>query len=467
MNLRDSIGVLGRFWKEFSKERSGIAGLSLLLAFVILGVLGPAIVPFPEATGHWRDISFWQDNPRAAPPAWTNWFSSRKGAVSTVLRGPKVQEGNPGDGTGVTTFSFNYRADFDKPPRDVVIRFQGRGQVPVSIEVERPDGLVAEIFREQLELAEGDLQRVSIDRNCAQSLIEFVRAQDEALASTMSAGTIKPLYVLFSRIGKGLGETPLPLKGDYVLRVSALRLSPDFSVDPPEVMVSGDVAGILGTDISKRDVFTGLIVGIRWALVIGILTSIVTVLCGVFFGVTAAFFGGVVDWLLNRIYELIYLMPVLPFLIVISAIFKPTIWSLIIIICLFFWTGPYKPAYSMALQIREETYVEASRGIGSGRWRIIVRHIVPILLPYSFAVMALSIPGVIVYEASVSLLGLGDATIVTWGQLLNDALGQGAVINNLWWWVVPPGLMIALMGMSFAFLGTALDKILHPKLRTR
>jgi peptide/nickel transport system permease protein len=81
--------------------------------------------------------------------------------------------------------------------------------------------------------------------------------------------------------------------------------------------------------------------------------------------------------------------------------------------------------------------------------------------------MALTIPGVIVYEASVSLLGLGDATIVTWGQLLNDALHQGAVINGLWWWVVPPGLMIALMGMSFAFLGTALDRILHPKLRTR
>ena len=81
--------------------------------------------------------------------------------------------------------------------------------------------------------------------------------------------------------------------------------------------------------------------------------------------------------------------------------------------------------------------------------------------------MALSIPGVIVYESSVSLLGLGDATKVTWGQVLHAALGKGAVINNLWWWVIPPGLMIALMGMSFAFLGTALDKILHPKLRTR
>jgi peptide/nickel transport system permease protein len=218
---------------------------------------------------------------------------------------------------------------------------------------------------------------------------------------------------------------------------------------------------------SSEPTSPGVIVGIRWALIIGILTSVITVLVGVVFGVTAAYFGGAVDWLLSRLYELIYLMPVLPFLIVIAAIFKPSIWTLIIIICLFFWSGVYKPVYSMALQIKEETYVEASRALGSSKWRIIFKHIIPILLPYSFAVMALSIPGIIVYEASVSILGLGDATKVTWGQILNDALNQGAVINQLWWWVVPPGLMIALMGMSFAFLGTALDKILHPKLKTR
>jgi peptide/nickel transport system permease protein len=467
MNLRDSLDAFRDFWREFAKVKSGIAGLVLLSCFILLGVFGPSLVPFPGATDHWRDIAFWQDNPRAAPPAWSNWFSSRKGAVSTILRDPTVEEKDLGDGVSLTTFSFAYRADFDRPPRDMVVRFTGQGQVPVTITVTRPDGLSAEIYRDQLSLAEDDVQRVSVDRNCAQGVIEFVRSVDQELASTMRAGTLKPLYILFSKIVAGVGDSPIPLKGDYNLQVAALKVSADFSIGTPEIMVSGDVAGLLGTDISKRDVFTGLIIGIRWALVIGILTSIITVLCGVFFAVTAAYFGGAVDWVLNRVYELLFLMPVLPFLIVISAIFKPTIWTLIIIICLFFWTGPFKPAYSMALQIREETFVEASKGIGSGRWRIIVRHIIPILLPYSFAQMALAIPGVIVYEASVSLLGLGDATIVTWGQLLNDALSQGAVINNLWWWVVPPGLMIALMGMSFAFLGTALDKILHPKLRTR
>jgi peptide/nickel transport system permease protein len=81
--------------------------------------------------------------------------------------------------------------------------------------------------------------------------------------------------------------------------------------------------------------------------------------------------------------------------------------------------------------------------------------------------MALSVPGAIVFESSISLIGLGDATVVTWGQILRDAVGGGAVLNGLWWWVVPPGLAIAFMGMTFAFVGFAMDAILHPKLRTR
>lgn len=467
MNLRDSMESLGEFWKEFSKVKSGLVGLGLLLLFVVLGFVGPYIVPFPGATDRWRDINFWQDNPQAAPPVWTNWFTSKKGVVSSLLTKYREETQEQDGGVKLQTFSFDYRYDYEKPPRDMVVRFQGVGQVPVIITLARPDGLEAELYRDQMELAENDICRISLERNCAQNVIEFVRAHDEELASTMSAQLIRPLNILFSSLDKDVQASPKALKGDYTINLTALILADDFKIEKPSIMVSGNVSGILGTDISKRDVFTGLIVGIRWALIIGILTSVITVLVGVIFAVVAAYFGGFVDWIISRLYELIYLMPILPFLIVIAAIFKPSIWTLITIICLFFWSGVYKPVYSMALQIKEETYVEASRALGSGRWRIVFKHIIPILLPYSFAVMALSIPGIIVYEASVSLLGLGDATIVTWGQILNDALNQGAVINQLWWWVVPPGLMIALMGMSFAFLGTALDKILHPKLKTR
>lgn len=140
---------------------------------------------------------------------------------------------------------------------------------------------------------------------------------------------------------------------------------------------------------------------------------------------------------------------------------------MILMMCAFFWTGPVKTVRSMALQIKEETYIEASKAVGASNARLIFKHIVPILLPYSFATMALSVPSAIVYEANISLIGLGDATIVTWGQILHDAFTGGAVLKGMWWWVVPPGIMIALMGMTFAFIGFAMDKILQPKLRTR
>jgi peptide/nickel transport system permease protein len=465
----DFLESMRAFWREFSRVKTGLVGLTILVIFVVLALIGPAIVPFPGAIQHWRDINFWQDNSLASPPVWTNYLPwvKKKSAVSSLLGAPTTAEEKYDNGSRVRTYTFHYGYRYDLSPRDVVFSFQGVGQIPVQLSLTRPDGLVADLAHETLNVAKGTPQRLSIANDCGQAVIEFVRANDEEIASSLTADQVKTVSILFSRMDASVVSAPASLKGEYTLTLKALLVTDDLTLDSPTAVVSGRVAGVMGTDLSKRDIFTGIIVGIRWALIIGILTSIITVLVGVVLGVMAAYFGGAVDWLLNRLYEFIYLLPVLPFLIVISAIFKPSIWTLIIIICLFFWTGPYKPVYSMALQIREETYVEASRALGGRRLWIIFHHIVPILLPYSFAVMALSIPGVIVYEASVSLLGLGDATIVTWGQLLHDALGRGAVINNLWWWVVPPGLMIALMGMSFAFLGTALDKILHPKLKTR
>lgn len=157
----------------------------------------------------------------------------------------------------------------------------------------------------------------------------------------------------------------------------------------------------------------------------------------------------------------------LPVLIVVSAIFKPSIWLIILMMCIFYWTGPVRTVRSMGLQIKEETYIEAAKALNASNSRIIFKHMIPQLIPYAFASMALSVPGAIVVEASLSLLGVGDTTIVTWGQILHGAHVNGAVLQGLWWWVIPPGLAIALMGMTFAFIGFSMDKILNPKLKTR
>lgn len=465
MNLRDLLEGLGDFWREYRKVGSGLVGLAILLGFLLLALLGPGLVPFPGATEHWQDIAYWKDNPRAAPPAWTNWLRAEKGAVSARLAASKLPRADSGgERREKYSFAYDYRAD--RPPGDLIFRFKGSGKVGLSLQATRPDGSGAELYRAQTELG-ADSGRISIEHDARSGVFALVSSVDEFIGSSLDPDEALATTLLFSRVDENMEDAPRALKGSYGFTLTVDLLSKDARVEAPELLVSGEVSGIMGTDATKRDIFTGVVVGIKWALVIGFLTSIITVVVGVMLGVIAAYFGGAVDWLLTRLYEYVYLLPVLPFLIVVSAIYKPSIYTLIIIICLLFWTGPYKPVYSMALQIKEETYVEASRALGSSRIRIIMRHVVPILLPYSFAVMALSIPGVIVYEASVSLLGLGDSSIVTWGQILQAALSQGAVINGLWWWVVPPGLMIALMGMAFAFIGSAMDKILHPKLKTR
>lgn len=464
MNFKDSLERFRDFWNEYRKNGAGLVGLGILALFLLLAVFGPSMVPFPGATEHWQDITYWQDNPRAAPPAWTNWFSPKKGSVSAFLL-PSRGDGTVAEGNA-RKYVFNYNYEADKAPRDLIFRFKGEGQVAIKLEVQRPDGSASPIYEGQISLG-SDYHRIAVEQDSLSGVMDLVNSVDEFVGASLDPTSIKPTTLLFSKVDENMAESPQALKGKYLFTLNIELLSDGTKIQTPELLVSGQVSGILGTDVSKRDIFTGVIVGIKWALIIGFLTSIITVIVGVVLGVIAAYFGGWVDWLLSRLYEFVYLLPVLPFLIVLSAIYKPSIYTFIIIVCLLFWTGPYKPVYSMALQIKEETYVEASKALGSGRLRIIFKHIIPILLPYSFAVMALSIPGVIVYEASVSLLGLGDSSIVTWGQILEAALGQGAVINNLWWWVIPPGLMIALMGMSFAFIGSAMDKILHPKLKTR
>jgi peptide/nickel transport system permease protein len=245
-------------------------------------------------------------------------------------------------------------------------------------------------------------------------------------------------------------------------------LVPGYSeVEDPYTVVTGSVSGLLGTDDSKRDIFSGLVAGLKWALIIGLLTSAISVLIGVMYGIVSAYFGGAVDSVMQFIYQIVNSVPILPVLIVVSAIFKPSIYMLITAMVLFFWTGSVMTVRSMALQIKEETYIEAAKALGAKHSRIIFKHMVPLLIPYSFASMALSVPSAIVYESSVSLLGLGDATIVTWGQILHDAMQGAAILKGIWWWVLPPGLLIAIMGMTFAFLGFSMDKILHPKLKTR
>jgi peptide/nickel transport system permease protein len=120
---------------------------------------------------------------------------------------------------------------------------------------------------------------------------------------------------------------------------------------------------------------------------------------------------------------------------------------------------------SQVLTLKTKTFVEASKASGGDTWHIISRHLIPNVMTMAYTQLALTVPGAIVTEAALSFLGLGDPFLQTWGKMLHDVQYYGAVAE--WWWAVPPGLCIALLSMSFVFIGYALDDIFNPKLRGR
>jgi peptide/nickel transport system permease protein len=362
---------------------------------------------------------------------------------------------------------FEYEYPYDLPPLDVIFHAYTKGSPVIMLSLERPDDQIVDLVRRPISKSDGKKVRISIGKDSRIESYNFGVKYEDPKNNRIEREMVKPTSILFSEAKEGILVHPTPLKGVYKFIVEIILPTDNDTVEDVYFTFSGGVSGWLGTDSSKRDIWSGIVAGVKWALLIGLLTAFTSVSIGVIYGVMSAYLGGWKDSLMQRIFELFIGVPLLPVLIVMSAIFKPNIWIMIIMMSCFFWVGPVKTVRSMGLQIKEETYIEAARAFGASSSRIIFKHMIPLLIPYSFASMALHVPSAIVYEASISLLGLGDSTIVTWGQILHDALTGGAVINGLWWWIIPPGLFIALMGMTFAFIGFAMDKILHPKLRTR
>lgn len=456
-----------KFWKQFREVKSGLVGLCLFVVFLILVVIEPWITAFPEAGRRWRDISYWEDNPASAEPVWVNWFTSAKKPLSALLTDPVEAEGKSGTMTiKMVTFDYAFNR-YGSAPSDLIFRCPMGGSVTFVVDFLRPDGKAVQLSKKTITASGSSEARIDLEMDGKEAAYRFASKEDPKGVATTHKATVKTMDILFAEGGAGMLTDRKPLDGTYQVKVTALLPSPNDWTETPRLLVAGRVFGVLGTDDAKRDLWSGIVAGAKYALIIGLLTSLISISVGVVYGVVCAYFGGWVDSVLQRIFEVFLNVPLLPLLIVMSAIFKPSLWFLIFIMSVFFWVGPVKTVRSMALQIKEETYIEAARGLGASHRRLIFRHMVPQLIPYAFASMALSVPGAIVFESSISLIGLGDATVVTWGQILHDASTGGAVLAGLWWWVVPPGVAIAVMGMTFAFIGFAMDTILNPKLKTR
>jgi peptide/nickel transport system permease protein len=225
--------------------------------------------------------------------------------------------------------------------------------------------------------------------------------------------------------------------------------------------------GPLGTDSLGRDVMTQFIWGSRISLLVGLAATAIAVLIGSVVGIAAGFFGGWIGGILMRITEWFLVIPFLPLAIVLAAILGPSVENIIFVIGITSWPQPARLIRAQVLTLREREYVDRSRALGASNWHLMTRHILPNVSPLILANTTLTVPIVILSEATLSFLGLGDPSNASWGQMLDDAFETGAVTQEAWWYFVPPGLGIMLVVLAFTLCGTALEEVLDPRLRDK
>jgi len=224
----------------------------------------------------------------------------------------------------------------------------------------------------------------------------------------------------------------------------------------------------LGTDNFGRPVGQLLIAGARISLLVGLTASVGAVLLGSSIGLAAGYFGGTrIDKVLNALIDWFLVIPWLVLAIALAAILGPSLFVIIVVIAITSWPMTARLVRSQTLSVRRRPYVERARVIGASDWTIVTRHILPNVFPVIFANAVLTVAIAILSETTLAILGLGDPNSVSWGRIIEEAFNGGAMSNGYWWWIIPPGIAIILVTLSFTMCGYALDEIFNPKLRRR
>jgi len=229
---------------------------------------------------------------------------------------------------------------------------------------------------------------------------------------------------------------------------------------------------LLGTNDIGQDIFSELIYGTRVSLLIGFAAAFFSVTIGTLVGVVSGFLGGAVEEVLMRFTDVIMILPNIPLLILLMAIFgKQSFYIMVLAISITGWTTAARLVRSSTLSIKERAYVEAAKAIGAGDRHIITKHILPNISPLIMATMIYEVAGAMMSEAGLAFLGLGDPSNKSWGMILHYAETSGGWYANMgypaWWWIIPPGLCIALTVASLVLIGQAMEEIINPRLRRR
>jgi len=436
----------------------GIAGIVILLTLGIVSIIAIIAIPI-ETFQEWNNPSNWIENPKVAIPIWINIFLSEKIPEHKILNEPNIKK-ITSEEIELISHQFGLNFDYVDFPNDFIYEFSSEysGNPLLQMSVIRPDGVKLNLLTTALPYSNEKTVHSERIFSTEQAIKKNLSLQSENFEFEFKRLSAEDIVFSKTHVNE-------PLKGDYIFLIDLYGINSENRIYESKLIVGGKAFGIMGTDELRRDLAIGLLWGTPLALFIGLAVSIASVVAGLLYGVYAGYKGKKTDEVMMRFNDVIYALPALPFLIILSVTISNSIFVMVGFLMVFGWVGIAKVSRSMSLQIKTRGYVDAANMMGQKDSKIILKHIVPQLLPYAFASIAISVPAAITTEAGLSFLGLGDPTFPTWGQILHDANTFGAAARGMWWWIMPPGVMIAITGLAFVFIGNALDAIINPKLK--
>lgn len=208
----------------------------------------------------------------------------------------------------------------------------------------------------------------------------------------------------------------------------------------------------LGTNDIGQDILSELIYATRVSLAIGFLAGLISIFVGTTLGLLAGYYRGAVEELVMAISDVVLLVPGLPLMIILAAYLSPSMWNIVLVVGLLWWCSTARVVHSRVLQLREMPFVEAARSLGAGDGYIMLHHILINCKEIIQAKFALAVASAMLTEASLSFLGLGDPLNISWGEMIHFAFSRGGFANDMWWWYLPPGLMICASVLGFVMV---------------
>jgi peptide/nickel transport system permease protein len=458
-------GIILRFFKQLKRYPSAIFGFSIILFFILGSFYAVIFYPYKTAGLEWNSSSFTGkiSVPRTAQPIWVNWFRKNDlpETINMLSTDPDVERvdsviGNHDSSVFKFTFDYPYTGAV---PQEVLLYFDAEYQEKypfATISWKKPDG--TETYFPGGAISSTAPVMLSEKVSTRKMLIKNP-AWENWFVENAGGGDTSTLWMLFAPANS---PEQAVAPGTYQLTVEVLFFEEDNDV-AIEVVIPGEVYGLAGTDMARRDLMFPLLWGMPFVILLGLFGATATTMLALIMAAISVWYGGWVDIIIQRLTEANMILPVLAISILVHVIFGVDMLVIIgIVVVMNVFSTPTKIFRSAFLQIKDAPYIEAARVYGASNTQLVFRYMIPRIIPVIVPQLVMLIPSYVFLEATFGLFNI-RSLYPTWGRVIYEALQSGAAYGSRYW-VLEPLALLLLTSFAFTLLGSVLDRVLNPKL---